>query len=327
MIKGTTIVTGDRPTGALHLGHYVGSLMSRVALQDDNRVYIIVADTQVMNNDITKYRGVKQNIIEVMKDYLAVGLDPNKVTFFLQSKIPELFELTNYLCNIVTLPQVMRNPTIRAENEAYNSAINLGFLTYPVSQTADIILFDGEHVPVGQDQMPILELSNDIIGRFNHLFDTDYFKTIKPMLSNAARLSGLDGKAKMSKSLGNAIFLSDDEATVNKKVYSMYTDENHLKVSDPGKIEGNVVFEFLNVFHEDKDEIKALEAHYQRGGLGDVPLKKMLMCDLLRVMEPIRNARANITDAVAMEALLHGTDDACCAAERRMEEIRNIICP
>jgi tryptophanyl-tRNA synthetase len=317
-------VTGDRPTGKLHLGHYVGSLMNRLLLQDSHTMYIIIADTQVMNNDMMRCKDTKKNIIEIIKDYLAVGLNPYKCTIFLQSDIPELFELTTYLSNITTLGQVLRNPTIKVENETYNNTMSLGFINYPVSQTADVILFDGECVPVGEDQLPILDLANDIIGRFNHLFKPDFFKKIKPMISSTPRLLGPDGK-KMSKSLGNAIYLSDSKETVDKIVYSMYTDEGHLKVSDPGKIEGNVVFSYLDVFHTDKEELQALKEHYMRGGLGDVALKKILMKDIDAVLSPIRETRRKITALHAEEVLFGGTFDAQKVAKERMELIKSVI--
>ena len=319
-----TIVTGDRPTGRLHLGHYVGSLKNRLALQGSKRMFIIIADTQVMNNDMMRCREARKFTLELVKDYLAIGLDPALVTIFLQSDIPELFELTNYLTNITTLAQVMRNPTIKAEHDLYNNTMSLGFINYPVSQTADVVMFDGEYVPVGADQLPILDLANDLIGRFNHLFGQDFFRYIHPMLSETSRLLGADGR-KMSKSLGNAIFLSDDAETVRDRVHSMYTDEGHLRVSDPGKVEGNVVFAFLDVFHEDSEELAALKAHYRRGGLGDMALKRMLMNDINTVLEPIRAARAEIDDNEAREVLRDGTTKARIVAIRRMADIKDLI--
>lgn len=335
-IKDRIIVTGDRPTGSLHLGHYVGSLLNRLQLQKNNELYIIIADTQVMNNDINKCENIKKNIIEVMRDYLAVGLDPNKVHFFLQSEIPQLFELTNYLSNIVTLPSVMRIPTIKSENQMYNkeeNPMNMGFLNYPVSQTSDIILFDGQYVPVGIDQMPILEFANDVIDKFHHTFKKQLniknngkiFKKIIPLLSENAKLTGVDGNNKMSKSLGNAIFLCDDEKTIENKIKSMYTDSNHLKITDPGQVEGNVVFSFLDVFHVDKLEVENLKTHYRKGGLGDMTLKKMLMQDIKDIVLPIKEKRLIYTNEDLKEILHNGNIYAKKKAKEKMEEIKEII--
>lgn len=319
------VVTGDRPTGKLHLGHYVGSLQNRLSLQDSHEMYILIADTQVLNNDITKAKQVKENTLEVMRDYLAIGLDPNKVKFFLQSEIPELFELSSYLGNIVTLPQVQRIPTIKHENEIYNSSLNMGFLNYPISQTADIILLGGELVPVGIDQMPILEFGNDIIDRFHYLFNCSIFKKIKPLLSNNSKLVGIDGNQKMSKSLGNAIFLDEDEKSLKQKVFQMFTDPGHIKVSDPGKIEGNVVFQFLDVFHKDKQELENFKAHYQRGGLGDVYLKNILNKDINEFLSPIREKRKMYSNEELKGILNNGTQFIQNKAKENMKKIKDII--
>lgn len=322
-IENTGIVlTGDRPTGKLHLGHYEGSLKARLSYQETNPLFVLIADTQVMNNDISKIKEVRKNIIEVMKDYLAIGLDPNKVKFFLQSEIQELFELTNYLANLVTLPQIMRNPTIKSENEVYNQSLSMGFLNYPISQTADIVLFGSEFVPVGEDQLPIVEFANDVVDKFNYHFNTSILKRVKPVLSDNSRLVGIDGKNKMSKSLGNAIFLSDDEKTVNQQIYKMYTDENHIKITDPGKIEGNVVFQFLDVYHANKEELNDLKEHYQRGGLGDVFLKKMLMKDINETLTPIREKRLLISDEEALTILNEGTQKTKEIAKEKLHLIK-----
>jgi tryptophanyl-tRNA synthetase len=319
------VVTGDRPTGKLHLGHYVGSLQNRLSLQDSHEMYILIADTQVLNNDITKAKQVKENTLEVMRDYLAIGLDPNKVKFFLQSEIPELFELSSYLGNIVTLPQVQRIPTIKHENEIYNSSLNMGFLNYPISQTADIILLGGELVPVGIDQMPILEFGNDIIDRFHYLFNCSIFKKIKPLLSNNSKLVGIDGNQKMSKSLGNAIFLDEDEKSLKQKVFQMFTDPGHIKVSDPGKIEGNVVFQFLDVFHKDKQELENFKEHYQRGGLGDVYLKNILNKDINEFLSPIREKRKMYYNEELKNILEDGTRFIQNKAKENMKKIKGVI--
>lgn len=332
-IKNSIVVTGDRPTGKLHLGHYVGSLQNRLILQNNNKVYIIIADTQVMNNDIRKTQSVYANTLEVMRDYLAVGLDPEKVVFFLQSQISELFELTNYLSNIVSLPSIMRIPTIKSENGMYNKEdkpLNMGFLNYPISQTADIILFDGEYVPVGIDQMPILEFANDVVDKFHYTFKNNLkekalFQKIKPLLSINSKLVGTDGNAKMSKSLDNAIFLSSTNTEIEAKVKSMYTDCNHLKVSDPGRIEGNVVFSFLDVFHKDKEEVQSLKEHYRRGGLGDMSLKKMLMQDIKDLILPISEKRKIYNDNFLKEVLQNGNTVAKHKAKENMEKIKEVI--
>lgn len=337
-IKDKVIVTGDRPTGKLHLGHYVGSLQNRLMLQDNNKMFIIIADTQVMNNDIKKCKEVRSNTLEVMRDYLAVGLDPNRVHFFLQSEVQELFELTNYLSNIVSLPSVMRIPTIKSENSMYNQEdkpLNMGFLNYPVSQTADIILFDGQYVPVGIDQMPILEFANDVIEKFNYIFkvqlnnrslnNRSLFTRIEPLLSNCSKLVGIDGNAKMSKSLDNAIYLSSNEKDIEAKVKSMYTDSNHLKISDPGQVEGNVVFSFLDIFHKDKDEVESLKAHYRQGGLGDMTLKRMLMQDIKDLVLPIADKRASYSDNELKDILSSGNNYAKNQAKEKMLQIKEVI--
>lgn len=319
------VLTGDRPTGKLHLGHYEGSLKARLQYQKTNPLYIIIADTQVMNNDITKIKDVKQNIIEVMKDYLSVGLDPMKVNFFLQSDIGQLFELTNYLSNLVTLPQIMRNPTIKAENTLYNQSLSMGFLNYPISQSADIVLFGADLVPVGEDQLPIIEFANDLVEKFNYHFKTNIFKKVRPILSENSRVMGIDGQNKMSKSLGNAIFLSDSEKTVNEQVYKMFTDTNHIKISDPGQVEGNMVFTFLDIFHKDKEETEQLKDHYKKGGLGDVYLKKLLMKDLKEVLDPIREKRNSISDEYALQVLKEGTNKCKIIAQEKMNLIKEEI--
>lgn len=332
-IHNQTIVTGDRPTGPLHLGHYVGSLQNRLLLQENNEVFIIIADTQVMNNDITKCAQVRNNTLDVMRDYLAVGLDPNKVHFFLQSEVPQLFELTNYLSNIVSLPSIMRIPTIKSENQMYNAEekpLNMGFLNYPISQTADIILFDGQYVPVGIDQTPILDFANDVIDKFHHTFKSQLknekiFNRIHALLSNNSKLMGLDGNNKMSKSLNNAIFLSNTEQEIEAKVKSMYTDCNHLKISDPGQVEGNMVFTFLDVFHKNKEEVMELKNHYQRGGLGDMTLKKLLMQDIKDIVLPIAQKRSQYTDQYLKDILQAGNEYAKNKAKIKMDKIKDIM--
>jgi tryptophanyl-tRNA synthetase len=319
------VLSGDRPTGKLHLGHYVGSLTQRVKLQENHLVNILIADTQVLNNNVAKAKDVKENTLELMRAYLAVGLDPEKVNFILQSEILEIFELTNYLSNLVTLPMILRNPTIKAENESYNSTINMGFLNYPISQTSDIILFDAEIVPVGQDQTAILEFGNDLIAKFHHHFNCKIFKHIQPLLSETPKLLGLDGQQKMSKSLDNAIFLSDSTDVIKKKINMMYTDSKHLKVSDPGQVEGNVVFSFLDVFMQDKVQLEDLKTHYRKGGLGDVFLKQLLLKELEAIISPIRDKYYSYDNNQLLEILEAGTQKARIKAKQKMRQVKEVI--
>ena len=319
------VLSGDRPTGKLHLGHYVGSLTQRVKLQENHLVNILIADTQVLNNNLAKAKDVKENTLELMRAYLAVGLDPKKVNFILQSEILEIFELTNYLSNLVTLPMILRNPTIKAENESYNSTINMGFLNYPISQTSDIILFDAEIVPVGQDQTAILEFGNDLIAKFHHHFKCNIFKHIQPLLSETPKLLGLDGKQKMSKSLDNAIFLCDSTDVVKKKINTMYTDSKHLKVSDPGQVEGNVVFSFLDVFMRDKNYLEELKNHYRKGGLGDVFLKQLLLKEIEVIITPIREKYYSYETTQLLEILEAGTQKARIKAKQKMKQVKEVI--
>ena len=319
------VLSGDRPTGKLHLGHYVGSLTQRVKLQENHLVNILIADTQVLNNNVAKAKDVKENTLELMRAYLAVGLDPKKVNFILQSEILEIFELTNYLSNLVTLPMILRNPTIKAENESYNSTINMGFLNYPISQTSDIILFDAEIVPVGQDQTAILEFGNDLIAKFHHHFKCNIFKHIQPLLSETPKLLGLDGKQKMSKSLDNAIFLCDSTDVVKKKINTMYTDSKHLKVSDPGQVEGNVVFSFLDVFMRDKNYLEELKNHYRKGGLGDVFLKQLLLKEIEVIITPIREKYYSYETTQLLEILEAGTQKARIKAKQKMKQVKEVI--
>lgn len=307
------VLTGDRPTGRLHLGHYEGSLRTRLNLQNTHELFIIIADTQVLNNDISKYKTIRENIVDVMKDYLAVGLNPNNLNFFLQSEIKELFELSSFLANFATLSQITRNPTIKAENEVYNKSMSMGFLNYPISQAADMLLFNTDIVPIGADQLPIIEFANDLVEKVNFNFNKTLFKRVNPVLSENSRLIGIDGKNKMSKSLGNSIFLSDTEEVVNRQIQKMYTDPNHIKITDPGQIEGNVVFQFLDIYHQNQDELLGFKEHYQKGGLGDGVLKDILKKDVNMFLSPIRENRDNISNEYALDILSTGT--------KKMQEI------
>lgn len=318
------VLSGDRPTGKLHLGHYVGSLQNRLALQAENReIKILIADTQVLNNNVEKSQNVRKNTLELMRAYYAIGL--TNVQFILQSEIPYIFELGSYLTNLTTSAQVLRNPTLNAEAKMYGNALNLGFINYPVMQTADILIFNGYDVPVGADQLPVLEYGNDLISKFNNAFKCNIFKKINPILSTSSRLVGVDGKNKMSKSLGNVISLNATNEEITKQVKSMYTDPNHIKVTDPGKVEGNVVFSYLDIFHSNKEEVEALKEHYRRGGLGDMYLKKMLINDLENLILPIREKYNSFSDKELLERLNSDTEEAFIEAKNNMKKIKSFI--
>ena len=301
------ILTGDRPTGRLHVGHYVGSLKERVRLQNTGKfdeIYIMIADAQALTDNADNPEKVRQNILQVALDYLACGLDPNKVHIFIQSMVPQLTELSFYYMNLVTVSRLQRNPTVKSEIQMRNfeTSIPVGFFTYPISQAADITAFGATTVPAGEDQMPMLEQCREIVHKFNAVYGETLTMPEIMLPQNAAclRLPGIDGKAKMSKSLGNCIYLSDEPEDLKKKIMSMYTDPNHLRVQDPGKVEGNPVFIYLDAFsrpehfaeflpeYQNLDELKA---HYQRGGLGDVKIKKFLNAVMQAELEPIRNRR------------------------------------
>jgi tryptophanyl-tRNA synthetase len=322
-----TILTGDRPTGNLHLGHYIGSLKSRVMLQHDYKQYVMLADIQALTDNFENPKKITDNVIEVTKDYLAVGIDPNVSTIFIQSQIPEYTELTIYFMNLVTLGRLERNPTVKSEiqQKGFNDVIPVGFFCYPISQAADITLLKAELVPVGDDQVPMIEQANEIVRRFNRIYHTDCLKEAEAYLSATSRLVGIDGKAKASKSLGNAISLADSAEDVKKKVFAMYTDPDHLKVSDPGKIEGNVVFAYLDAFHEDKEEVASLKQHYQKGGLGDVTIKNILNTTLQTLLGPIRERRAGLEREQIMDILSTGTAATRKVATVTIEEVREAI--
>ncbi len=301
------ILTGDRPTGRLHIGHYVGSLRERVRLQQSgafDEIYIMIADAQALTDNAEHPEKVRSNVIEVALDYLACGIDPDKSTIFIQSAIPQLPELMFYYMNLVTLSRLQRNPTVKAEIKLrdFENSIPVGFLCYPISQAADITAFGATAVPVGEDQAPTLEQCREIVHKFNSVYGETLVEPqiVLPENSVCARLPGLDGKAKMSKSLGNCIFLSDPPEEVRRKVMSMYTDPDHIRVEDPGKTEGNPVFTYLEAFAQDKhfaeflpeyENLDALKAHYRRGGLGDVKIKKFLCRVLQDVLSPVYEKR------------------------------------
>lgn len=323
----SVILTGDRPTGPLHLGHFVGSLQNRVRLQHQCQQYIMIADMQALTDYFDRPKHVVQNVAEVVKDYIAVGIDPEKTTIFIQSQIPELCELTMLLLNLVTTARLQRNPTIKNEIQlrAFGESIPAGFLCYPVSQAADITLFRATHVPAGEDQAPMIEQTNELVRRFHYTYQTDCLREVELLLSKTPRLIGIDGNAKASKSLGNAIFLSDSEKVVHDKVFSMYTDPEHIRASDPGKVEGNVVFAYLDAFYPDPEEVESWKASYQKGGLGDMVLKTRLNDTLQALLKPIREKRATIRQAEALEIAWAGSQKMRSIAQATMEEVRQAV--
>lgn len=330
------ILTGDRPTGKLHLGHYVGSLKNRVMLQNENKykMFVFLADQQALTDHAKESELIKESIGNVALDYLSVGLDPKQSTIFIQSQIPELAELTMYYMNLVSLARLERNPTVKTEiaQKGFGESIPSGFLVYPVSQAADITAFKSNFVPVGNDQKPMIEQTREIVRSFNHTYHTDCLvepEGIYPENEKAGRLPGLDGNAKMSKSLGNGIYLSDDADTVRKKVMSMYTDPNHIKVEDPGQIEGNMVFHYLDIFgrEEDQTDIAAMKEHYQRGGLGDVKTKRYLLDILERELALIRERRLEYAKDMGevFRMLQEGSEQAQAVAAQTLSEVKSAM--
>jgi len=346
------ILTGDRPTGKLHIGHYVGSLRNRVRIQNEagfKNMYVFIADAQALTDNFDNPEKVRQNIIEVALDYLSVGLDPNKVTLFIQSQIPELTELTFYYSNLVTVARLQRNPTVKSEialrgfgaegdEQAFGSGIPVGFFTYPISQAADITAFKATDVPVGEDQKPMLEQAVEIVRSFNRIYGETLVepKAVLPSNSACMRLPGTDGKAKMSKSLGNCIYLSETADEMHKKVMSMYTDPLHVNVSDPGHIEGNTVFTYLDAFCKPDDfglywpdfsSLDELKAAYEKGGIGDVKVKKFLEKILNAELEPIRQRRKEYEKDIpaVYEILKKGSERAEEAAAQTLSEVKKAM--
>ena len=327
------ILTGDRPTGKLHLGHYVGSLKNRVVLQNQNKyqMFVFLADQQALTDHAKEAELIKESIGNVALDYLSVGLDPSKSTIFIQSQIPELAELTMYYMNLVSLARLERNPTVKTEiaQKGFGESIPAGFLVYPISQAADITAFKANLVPVGNDQKPMIEQTREIVRSFNHTYHSDVLvepEGLYPENEKAGRLPGLDGNAKMSKSLGNGIYLSDDADTVRKKVMSMYTDPNHIRVEDPGQIEGNMVFHYLDIFgtETDQGDIQAMKEHYQAGGLVDVKTKRYLLEILERELAPIRERRLEYAQDMGQvfEMLKKGSEAARQVAGQTLSEVK-----
>ncbi|HGC6850329.1 TPA: tryptophan--tRNA ligase [Streptococcus agalactiae] len=330
------ILTGDRPTGKLHIGHYVGSLKNRVLLQNEGSytLFVFLADQQALTDHAKDPQTIVESIGNVALDYLAVGLDPNKSTLFIQSQIPELAELSMYYMNLASLARLERNPTVKTEiaQKGFGESIPAGFLVYPVAQAADITAFKANLVPVGTDQKPMIEQTREIVRSFNHAYNCQVLvepEGIYPENDAAGRLPGLDGNAKMSKSLNNGIFLADDMDTVKKKVMSMYTDPNHIKVEEPGQIEGNMVFHYLDVFGRDEDqkEITAMKEHYQKGGLGDVKTKRYLLDILERELSPIRERRLEYAKDMGQvyQMLQKGSEKAQAVAASTLDEVKSAM--
>lgn len=337
---GKIILTGDRPTGRLHLGHYVGSLRRRVELQDSGefeKIFIMIADAQALTDNFDNPDKIRDNIIEVALDYLSAGLDPAKSNIFIQSEVAELTELSFYYMNLVTLSRLERNPTVKTEIQLRNfeTSIPVGFLTYPISQTSDITAFKATTVPVGEDQLPMIEQAREIVRKFNSTYGEVLVEPNALLPNNAvcSRLPGTDGKAKMSKSLGNCIYLSDTPEEVKKKVMSMFTDPNHLRVEDPGSLEGNTVFTYLDAFAKDEHfaeyapdykNLDEMKEHYQRGGLGDVKVKKLLINVLEEELAPIRARRAEYQKDIpaVYEILKKGTEAARAEAAQTLKEVK-----
>lgn len=329
-----TILTGDRPTGQLHLGHFAGSLRNRVALQNSHQQYILLADTQALTDNADNVQKVRDNVLQVALDYLAVGIDPAKTTICVQSCLPALYELTSFYLNFVTVARLERNPTIKHEiqlrgfdggEHGSERAIPAGFLCYPVSQAADITGFKATVVPVGEDQIPMIEQTNELVRRINRQIGREVLPECQALLSTVGRLPGFDGKSKMSKSLGNTIVLNASDAAIKKAVNAMYTDPNHLRVEDPGQVEGNVVFTYLDAFDPDADEVEDLKAHYRRGGLGDGTVKKRLTGVLTELISPIRERRnewARRPDDV-MDILKSGTLTCQQITQATLDEVKD----
>lgn len=335
------ILTADRPTGKLHIGHLVGSLSNRVAIQnsgDFDEMYVMIADAQALTDNYGNVQKVKDNIVEVAKDYIAVGLNPSKITMFIQSEIPELSELYFYYMNLVTLNRLKRNPTVKEElsQKELEKSIPMGFLTYPISQAADITGFNATIVPVGDDQLPMIEQTREIVRSFNNLYGETLVEPNAMLPKNKVcfRLPGIDGKAKMGKSLGNCIYLSDDEKTLKEKVCSMYTDPNHIKVSDPGQVEGNIVFTYLDAFCHDEDfekylpeykNLDELKNHYRKGGLGDMKIKGFLFNILNDLLTPIREKREKLNDEEVYKILFEGGNKARKTVQSTLDRVKTAM--
>lgn len=322
------ILTGDRPTGKLHLGHYIGSLKNRVELQNKYEQYILVADVQALTDNAENPEKVRDNVIELLLDYLSVGIDPSKTTICIQSMIPAIAELTVFYLNLVTLSRIERNPTVKQELKLrkFEGGIPCGFLTYPVSQAADITAFGANLVPAGEDQSPMIEQTREIVRKFNSIYD-EILVEPEIMLSKTPRLVGTDGKNKMSKSLGNTIYLSDSADEIEKKVMRMFTDPNHLNINDPGDTKNNPVFIYLDAFGEDKEKINSMKAHYEKGGLGDVVVKRYLNEVLQNLLAPIRAKREKLKENIddVYRVAFEGTEKAKLLTEATLKKVRKAM--
>ncbi len=323
------VLTGDRPTGPLHLGHFVGSLNNRLKLQETYQQYIMIADAQALTDHAEDPSKVRKNILEVALDYLAIGIDPNLSTIFIQSMLPQLFELTAYYLNLVTWNRLKHNPTVKAEilQKGYGESVPAGFMVYPISQAADITAFKASLVPVGEDQLPMIEQTTEIVRKFNRTYNCNVLVEPEAITSTVTRLPGTDGKAKMSKSLNNAIFLSDSEDVVAGKIKKMYTDPNHIRVEDPGTVEGNPVFTYLDAFDTDKESLEAIKDHYKRGGLGDSKVKKRLLEVVQAFLTPIRQKREELArdPDYVMDVIFKGTEKAFTIAEKTLKEVKEAM--
>ena len=327
------ILTGDRPTGKLHLGHYVGSLSNRVKLQNEGgkALYVMIADQQALTDNAREPRKVQESVLQVGLDYLAVGLDPKKTTMFIQSQIPQLAELSAYYMNLVTTSRLERNPTVKSEiqQKNFNQSVPVGFYVYPISQVADITAFKATHVPVGDDQQPMIEQAREVARDFNRIYDRDVLVEPEIILppKGQGRLVGIDGKGKMSKSLNNGIYLSDSADEIQKKVMSMFTDPNHIRIEDPGQVEGNVVFTYLDVFADDQEKVQELKDHYERGGLGDVKIKRYLNDILQTKLKPIRERREEFAanPDYVMNMLKEGSEKAEKVAAQTLKEVKDAM--
>lgn len=329
------ILTGDRPTGKLHIGHYVGSLKNRVELQNSGEfeTFIMIADAQALTDNAKNPEKVRENVLEVALDYLAAGIDPSKTTIFIQSQIPQLPELAMFYANLVSISRLERNPTVKTEikQKNFGEGVPSGFVFYPISQAADITAFKATHVPAGEDQLPMIELTREISRSFNQTYNVDLLVEPEIILSKEGierRLPGINGmNAKMSKSLNNGIYLADSFEEMRAKVMKMYTDPDHIRVEDPGKIEGNVVFAYLDVFAEDKEKVAEMKAHYQKGGLGDVAVKKYLVEEMDKVLKPIRERREELAKnpEAIYEILQKGSEKAEKVAAQTLKELKQAM--
>ncbi len=323
------ILTGDRPTGPLHLGHFVGSLANRIKMQDECLQFVMIADMQALTDHANEPELIKKSILEVVLDYLAVGIDPKKTIIFLQSLIPQISELTMYYLNLVTWNRLKHNPTVKQEikQKKFKDSVPAGFMIYPISQAADITAFKANLVPVGDDQLPMIEQTNEIVRKFNRIYNKNVLVEAKAMIAQIARLPGIDGNAKMSKTLKNAIYLSDEPDILKKKVMSMYTDPTHLKIEDPGNVEGNPVFTYLDAFDPDKKNVQKMKDHYTKGGLGDVVCKKRLLEVLDNFLAPIRKRRKDYAKdpKYVLDLIFTGSKEAEKIAKKTLKEVKDAM--